>query len=100
MPCSDEERDHAAVGMADEMRAVLEQRCDLLRLALEIDPLERGIRRIAAPRRDHEPEALREGELCRPCGRAAAPAAVDEENTRPLAELLDVKSAHLRDPKP
>src|SRR5205823_13927288 len=94
MPCGDEKRDNATVGMADQMRALLEQRRELLGLALEVDPLEWRIRRIAAPRRDHEPEALREGELCRPRRRAAAPAAVDEQNARARAELFEVKRAH------
>src|SRR5205085_2172781 len=43
-----EERDNAPVGVADEVVALAQFRCDLLGLLLEVDPLERRPRRIAA----------------------------------------------------
>jgi hypothetical protein len=44
---SDQHPDHAAVGMAHQMGAVLEQRRQLLRLLLEVDSLQRRVGRIA-----------------------------------------------------
>ena len=58
LPRRDEERDDSAVRVADEMCSILEQRRQLLGLFFEVDLLERRIRRIATPVRDHELEAL------------------------------------------
>src|SRR5581483_7991480 len=58
-----EERDHAAVRMADEMRAVLDQRLEPGRLVLEVDRVDVRPRREPAPVRDHELEPLRERAL-------------------------------------
>src|SRR5207237_9880035 len=49
MASPDEEGDDASVGVPDQMGAVGEQRSELFRLLLEVDPLERRVRRVPAP---------------------------------------------------
>ena len=69
--------------MPDEMRSRLDELVEPRRLVLEIDPLDVRPGREAAPVRDHELEALREGTLGGPGDLAVDDAAVDEEDPRP-----------------
>jgi hypothetical protein len=86
----DQERDHTAVGVADEVRAVAEQRCQLLGLALEVDPLQERPGRVApAVRRDHLEAPVERRPHRRP-GFRVAHAAMDEDD--PHAPILGEQS--------
>jgi hypothetical protein len=68
--------------MPDQMRSGVDELVEPRRLVLEVDPLDVRAGREAAPVRDDELEALREGALGRPGDLAIDDAAVDEEDPR------------------
>ena len=76
----DQQRDHAAVGVADQVGALAEQRRQLLGLPLEVDPLQQRSRRVAAAvRRDHLEPLLERRPHRRP-GLGVPDAAVDQDD--------------------
>src|SRR5205807_2119992 len=81
MASRDEEGDDASVGVPDQMGAVGEQRSELFRLLLEVDPLERWVRRVAAAVRDDEVVPLRERLQRAPGRRPVADAPVHEDDS-------------------
>jgi hypothetical protein len=91
-----EQRDDGAVRVGNEMVAGLEEIAKLASLVLEVDRLERPIRRVPAPSRDHEREPDGERLLRVPAHRAGSYAPVDENKTRPPADHLDVHRVILR----
>jgi len=89
-PCR-EERHDPAVGVADEMVSRLEHLQQLSSLDVEVDPLERRVRRIAGPSRHDERVALGKRTLRGPARVAAG--SVDEHKPRAGPHDLDVHSA-------
>jgi hypothetical protein len=90
---SHDQRDDPAVRVSDQVRARLDELRELNGLVVEVDPIQRRVRRVAAAVRDDEPIAIGE----RPRGLPGAPArravAVDQEDGRPgVPRALDVES--------
>src|SRR5262249_23110044 len=80
VPDCGEERDHAAVGVADQVCPRLDQLLEPGSLVLVVDALDARAGRKAPPGRGHELEAVGEGALRAPGGVAVDDAAVDEED--------------------
>jgi hypothetical protein len=66
--------------MPDEVIALAQGLGEDGRLILEVDPLERRARRIAAPGQEHALEAIRELALCDPRHLGVADTPVDEDD--------------------
>src|SRR5438067_12666687 len=81
MASRDEEGDDASVGVPDQMGAVGEQRSELFRLLLEVDPLERRVWRVAAAVRDDQLVSGGERLHGAPGRGAVADAAVHEDDS-------------------
>ena len=81
-PRRSEQRHDAAVGMTDEVIAFAELRCDLVRLHLEVDPLQRRPGRVTAPREEHALEPVRQSPLLQPGRLGISDAPVDEDDAR------------------
>jgi hypothetical protein len=90
-----EQRDHASVGVPDEMCSAAEQLGEERCLHLEVATLERGAPGEPRPVRDDQPPAVGELELPAPGQVGADHAAVDEEDRRsvPQAENLQIGRA-------
>src|SRR2546427_1384987 len=71
------------------MRPVFEQLHHEGRVLLEVDALDRRVRRRAGPVRDHEREPIRERELRLPRASPVADTAVDEDEARPGPDGFD-----------
>src|SRR6266511_2890778 len=81
-----QERHDPTVRKTDEMAAVVEQPGDLGSLLVEVDVLQRRVRRVATPVRKHERERIREGQLLPPRGACIHHAPVHENDARPAAD--------------
>ena len=83
-----EQRDHAAVRVADEVVARLEQAGDELRVLGEVDAVDRRIRREARTFHHDQLEALGERGLCAPRSPSTDDTAVDEDETLHRRRIL------------
>ena len=68
--------------MTDQVIPVAQRAGHVVRLLLEVDPLERRTGRVAAARDEHALEATGQRALLRPGGLGVAHAAVDEHDPR------------------
>ena len=82
--CRCQQRDHAAVGVADEVGAAPDPFCDEKGVLVEVDPLDRRIRGEARPLHDLQLELVAERSLAAPRRAPAHHAAVDEHDPRAL----------------
>src|SRR2546423_9235019 len=82
--------------MPDEMVAWLQQLGDRLRLRFEVASVDRWVRRIARAIRNHQRVAVGQRPEGIPRRTPVAHASVDEDNTRPAADRLDVEVGHKR----
>ena len=78
---------------ADEMVALAQLGRDLVRLLLEVDPLERRPGRIAAAREEHALEPILERALRRPRRGGVPDAAVDEDESRHKPHVIVARRA-------
>jgi hypothetical protein len=91
-----EQGDHASVGMPYEMVAGLQQLGDRLRLRLKVGSVDRGVRRIARPIRNHQRVAVGQRPERIPRRAPVADASMHEDDPWPAADRLDVEVGHER----